>query len=57
MATLHSDVNNCIKSSAKEFQLLSSVKFGADTIKIQKKKTLKNRLNNMAPNIDPLMNT
>ena len=53
MATLHSDINNCIKSSAKEFQLLSSVKFGADTIKIQKKKTLKNRLNNMAPNIDP----
>ena len=56
MATLHSDCNSSIKSStvaAKVLKLLSSPKLWADAIKIQKKKSLKNRLNNVGPDTDP----
>ena len=56
MVTLNSDCNSSVKSPTveeKEYKPLSSAKLWADAIKIQKKKLLKNRLNNVGPNVDP----
>ena len=55
MARLYSDCDISIKSSTvatKKLTLLLSAKLWADEIKIQKKKSLKNRLDNIGPNID-----